>query len=317
MSFSMNVKEELTHTDIKRECCALAELTAFSRMVGTMELGAKGALCIRFDCESVIIAKRIFHIIKKLYDVSAELSMQDHKKLGRTHRYRVKVDDSNIARKMLTDTGVFLEDGSYNIKAKLPHGMLERNCCTKAFIRGAFLGGGSLSDPHKGYHMEFVTRDEDTAHLINTLLKGYQINVRTAMRRDVSVIYIKEREHIIALLSLMGAHGSLLDMENVMVLKDVRNNVNRVVNCDTANVSKAMHAAERQIEDIRFIMNSGAYKRLSDELKQTAEARLNNPGATLQEIADLLDVTKSGVNHRLRRISGMARRIKESEGVLQ
>ena len=316
MSFSMNVKEELTHTDIKRDCCTLSELTAFSRMVGTMELGSGGALSIRFDCESVIVAKRIFHIVKKLYDVSAELSMQDHKKLGRTHRYRVKVDDNTIARKILTDTGVFLEDGSYNIKAKLPHGMLERNCCIKAFIRGAFLGGGSLSDPNKGYHMEFVTRDEDTALLINSLLKSYQINVRTAQRRDVSVIYVKEREHIIALLSLMGAHGALLQMENVMVLKDVRNKVNRVVNCDTANVSKAMNAAGRQIDEIKYLIDSGNFQKLSDELKQTAEARINNPGATLQEMADLLDVTKSGVNHRLRRISGIARRIKESEGVL-
>ena len=186
---------------------------------------------------------------------------------------------------------------------------LKNTCCKRAFLRGAFLASGSVSDPDKGYHLEFVCEDESKADQIVRLCGDFEINARKTLRRDETIVYVKEGEMIGELLSVMGAQNSYMDFENRRIYKDVSNTVNRRVNCETSNIRKTVTAASKQLDDIRFLEEHGFLDDLPDTLKEAAYGRLENPDATLAELGALMDppVGKSGINHRLLRLSDIAR----------
>jgi DNA-binding protein WhiA len=167
-----------------------------------------------------------------------------------------------------------------------------------------------MSDPNKSYHLEFDVHDEHLANTIHSLLHGFQLNARITLRKTMHVIYIKEAENIIALFSLIGAHSSLLKMENIMILKDVRNNVNRAMNFENANSNKTVDAAQRQLHSIKRLEKAGKLKTLPRSLREAAELRLENPESTLGELSEISgNITKSGMNHRMRRINDLAKKI--------
>ncbi|MDR1774832.1 MAG: DNA-binding protein WhiA [Clostridioides sp.] len=185
----------------------------------------------------------------------------------------------------------------------------------KAYIRGAFLGSGSISSPNKSYHMEFVTNSEHYANSLKELINSMGFNSKVVPRKNNYIVYLKESEQISDLLSIIGAHNALLNLQNAKVLKEMRNNVNRIVNCETANLSKIVNASVKQIEDINYIQNKIGISKLPNNLQQVAIARLEYEEMSLKELGEILDppIGKSGVNHRLRKISEIANRLRESD----
>lgn len=192
--------------------------------------------------------------------------------------------------------------------------LIQKECCKRAFIRGAFLASGSISAPEKFYHFEIVCTTEDKAVQLKNIIQYFNIDAKIVERKKHFVVYIKEGAGIVDILNVMEAHVALMDLENVRILKEMRNSVNRKVNCETANLKKTVSAAVKQIEDIKFIRDKVGLSVLSDNLEEMARLRLDNPDASLKELGEMLTpaVGKSGVNHRLRKICEIADDLRES-----
>ena len=302
MSFSSKVKEELSkECNSPRHCC-IAETAAIISM------------CVTVHTENVSVARKYFTLLKKTYNINTDISIRHSSSLNKNRSYVLSVNDDETARKILMTCrlmkpfGVIEED--FSISDSL---IIQRECCKRAFIRGAFLAAGSVSDPVKTYHFEIVCLSEAKAKQLQMIMETFNINARVIKRRKYFVVYVKDSSQVVDLLNIMGAYNALMDMENVRIVKDMRNNVNRKVNCETANINKTVSAAVKQIEDIRFIQMSSAFDELPESLQEMAELRVRYPEATLAELGQLLDtpVGKSGVNHRLKKISLFADELRE------
>ena len=193
--------------------------------------------------------------------------------------------------------------------------ILQRNCCKRAFIRGAFLTSGSISDPQKGYHFEIVCPDEEKAQQLQEIIRSFHIDAKIVLRKKSYVVYVKEGAQIVDILAVMEANVALMDLENIRILKEMRNSVNRKVNCETANINKTVNAAVKQVEDIRLIERKAGFESLSECLGEIARLRLQYPEATLKELGMMLNpqVGKSGVNHRLKKLSMIAEELRGDE----
>ena len=185
---------------------------------------------------------------------------------------------------------------------------MQNSCCRRAFIRGAFLSAGSMSDPEKSYHFEIVCATEKKATQLMEIINSFDIDAKIVPRKKNYVVYVKEGAQIVDMLNIMEAHVALMNLENVRILKEMRNSVNRQVNCETANINKTVNAAVKQIEDINYIQETVGLESLPANLQEIAEVRLKYPEAALKELGTFLEPTvgKSGVNHRLRKICEIA-----------
>jgi DNA-binding protein WhiA len=201
--------------------------------------------------------------------------------------------------------GILAESGAL---MEWPANLSRKVCCRKAWLRGAFLGGGSINRPEVEYHLELVTQNEGFAGTLATALKSFGLAVGVTTRKQDFVVYMKEGDAITSFLSIVGAHEALLEFENVRIVKGMRNQVNRLVNCETANLAKTVNAAVRQIEGIRRIISRRGLDSLPRSLQEVAELRLANPEATLQELVEAFDgkISRSGMSHRLRALEQMA-----------
>lgn len=314
MSFSSKVKEELSkECNSPRHCC-IAETAAIISMCGKVIFDEKDHVRIEIHTENVTVARKYFTLLKKTYKINTDISIRHSSSLNKNRSYVLSVNDDETARKILMTCrlmkpfGVIEED--FSISDSL---IIQRECCKRAFIRGAFLAAGSVSDPVKTYHFEIVCLSEAKAKQLQMIMETFNINARVIKRRKYFVVYVKDSSQVVDLLNIMGAYNALMDMENVRIVKDMRNNVNRKVNCETANINKTVSAAVKQIEDIRFIQMSSAFDELPESLQEMAELRVRYPEATLAELGQLLDtpVGKSGVNHRLKKISLFADELRE------
>lgn len=189
---------------------------------------------------------------------------------------------------------------------------IKRSCCKRAFLRGAFLCVGSITDPGKGNHLEFVCADKEMADLLIEYMAEFEIFAKTIIRKKHYVVYLKDGEEIVNLLNVMGAHVSLMEFENQRILKEISNSVNRRVNCETANIAKTVNAATKQVEDIILIRDTCGFGGLPQNLREMAQVRIDYPEASLKELGSYLEppVGKSGVNHRLRRLSELAEKLR-------
>ena len=310
MSFSSKVKEELSkECNSPRHCC-IAETAAIISMCGKVIFDEKDHVRIEIHTENVTVARKYFTLLKKTYNINTDISIRHSSSLNKNRSYVLSVNDDETARKILMTCrlmkpfGVIEED--FSISELFPVARI-------AFIRGAFLAAGSVSDPVKTYHFEIVCLSEAKAKQLQMIMETFNINARVIKRRKYFVVYVKDSSQVVDLLNIMGAYNALMDMENVRIVKDMRNNVNRKVNCETANINKTVSAAVKQIEDIRFIQMSSAFDELPESLQEMAELRVRYPEATLAELGQLLDtpVGKSGVNHRLKKISLFADELRE------
>ena len=313
MSFSSNAKNEICHAPVEKECCRLAELSAILHLTGSISMSA-GRVTLRADTESAAVARRSFSLIKELFDIHSNIEMKKNR-LKKNHIYSLVVNEGQDALTVLKKCGVIAKNNIFKTE-RIRDSIVSRKCCKTAFLRGAFLGGGSLSNPEKMYHLEFVSGSENFARDLSRILNHFKLNAKTTERKNRIIVYLKEGDKISEFLSLIGAHTAMLEFENIRVLKEMRNNVNRAVNCETANLSKTVNAAMKQIENIIYIKDHMGFDRLQPSLREIAELRINQPEATLDELKDQLSepVGRSGVNHRLRKLNEIAEDLKKQRG---
>lgn len=280
MSFSGDVKRELLEHINKSRHCQLAELAAFLNFSGK-EVEKDGEHFLAFETENEELVRKYFALAKKTYNIKSCITDREERQI--THN-------------------LFHED----LRVKSSH--LQKSCCKRAFIRGAFLTSGSMSDPEKSYHLEIVCDSEKKARQLQEIINSFQMDAKIVQRKRNYIVYLKEGEQIVDLLSIMEAPISLMNFENVRILKEMRNSVNRKVNCETANIHKTVSAAVKQLEDIRYLQSRVGLEHLPLPLQEMAQVRLEYPDATLKELGIYLNppVGKSGVNHRLRKLGMMA-----------
>lgn len=315
MSFSSITKNELCRLVDEKRCCQIAELAGILRMSGTIHINGKQSLGFRITTENPAIARRVFSLIKNLFEVHADIFVKKNNSLKKNNVYLIVVNSDMGAKEILLKTGILKaqDHGNISFTNKIGSELIKRGCCKKAFLRGTFLGGGSISNPEKTYHMEFVANTPEFAEDLMKLINSYGLTSKVIQRKNSYVVYLKEGEQIVDLLNIIGAHSALLNFENVRVYKEVRNNVNRLVNCETANLNKTVDAAVRQIDSIKFIQEKVGLRKLPPGLREVAEIRLNYPDISLKEIGEMLNppIGKSGVNHRLRKIEKIAEELRD------
>jgi DNA-binding protein WhiA len=283
MSYSSKVRDELTGKISPARHCQLAELAAITHFCGQIGRTDDGICHIGFVTEKETLVKKGFTLLKKTFNIDSVVGITPEK---------------------LQDILAVLGDFDEPVNPLL----LKNSCCQRAFLRGAFLSVGSVSDPTKGYHLEFVCPDEEKAEQIRSIIGDFDIDARVITRKKYHVVYLKEGNAIVDLLNVMEAPISLMELVNTQIYKDVSNTVNRRVNCEISNIRKTVTASARQIEDIEIIRTRMGLDRLPAPLREMAEVRLENPDASLKDLGECMDppVGKSGVNHRLRKLSEIA-----------
>ncbi|MGL4912422.1 MAG: DNA-binding protein WhiA [Romboutsia sp.] len=313
MSFSAETKNELARVTSENQCCNITELAALVRLAGSIQIVGYKKLNLKITTELNSIARKIFKLLKQNFGINTNISVNKNQMLKRNNSYVLMVTSEMGAEKLIKELGILAPgDGFYTLN-KVPTNLIDHDECKRAFIRGAFLGGGSISDPGKNYHMEFVTNNEDFAESLKELINSLGFNCKIVARKNNYVVYLKESEQISDLLSIIGAHNALLSLQSTKIVKAMRNNVNRIVNCETANLSKTVNAAVRQVENIKFIQQTAGIGSLPENLQEIARLRVEYEDMTLKELGEMLNppIGKSGVNHRLRKIEDIANKLKE------
>ncbi|MFR1708984.1 MAG: DNA-binding protein WhiA [Clostridium sp.] len=308
MSFSLKVKNEVCRNSELSKDEIAAQLSAIMKSSGTLGFGFNRSVTFKVVTENPAIARWIFKNLKDFFDIHTKLLVKKSNSLKKNNIYMVLIPEEVDVKGLLQELGIIEKDGLFNIHYGVPKEIIKNESCKRAYIKGAFLGGGSISNPEKTYHLEFVTHDQDYANELSNIINSYKLNSKVIQRKNSFVIYLKEGEQIVDLLNIIGAHNALLELENIRIMKEMRNNVNRIVNCETANLSKTVNAAVRQVESIKLIQSEIGLDRLPKNLKEVARLRLAFPDESLKELGAMLNppVGKSGVNHRLRRIEKIA-----------
>ncbi|UKS26284.1 DNA-binding protein WhiA [Paenibacillus sp. HWE-109] len=310
MSFAATTKKELTLITESEACCEKAELSALIRMNGSVQL-TNQRVVLDISTENAAIARRIYSLIKKAYKLHTELLVRKKMRLKKNNVYIVRVPGQ--VQELLSDLKIVSE--GFIFTTGINKEIIRGNCCKRAYLRGAFMAGGSVNNPEgSSYHLEIASIYEEHCKALTQLANKFDLNARFIERKKGFVLYIKEGEKIIEFLSIIGAHQALLRFEDVRIMKDMRNSVNRIVNCETANLNKTIGAAVRQIENIRLLQREVGLDSLPEKLREVAEIRLQHPDLNLKEVGDMLkgSVSKSGVNHRLRKIDELAEKQRNS-----
>ncbi len=327
MSFSKDVKEELSLNLSSARHCRIAELAAILTCEGQIIYKNK-KYYLRLLTENITVARKYFTLIRKTFNINIDVSVKASSSTKKTRVYSLAVrkkEDIELilqASKLSFDpmlaeqlTG-FLGESSINIEFGIPDSVIMQNaCCKRAFIRGEFLSSGSMSNPKTGYHLEIVAKTQEKAELLRDLIQTFSIDAKMIVRKGNYVVYIKEGSQIVDMLNVMEAHKALMELENVRILKEMRNSINRQVNCEAANINKTVNAAAKQIEDIIFIRDHSGFGDLTDGLEDIARIRIEYPEASLKELGEMLipPIGKSGVNHRLRKLSLIAEQLRENK----
>ena len=317
MTFSSMTKNEISKITVSNKCCQLALLSALIKMTGTVQIHGENKIGVKLSTENASIARMLFSLLKNRFEINPRVVVRKNKHLKKNNNYILYIDWDMGSLEILKMTGILHEsEKGLKLNYKLPHQLIKKNCCKKAYLRGVFLGGGSISDPEKTYHLEIVTNNEDFAEDVKELLNYFQLGAKVVVRKGNYVVYIKEGENIVNFLNIIGAHSALLNLENVRIYKEMRNNVNRIVNCETANLDKTLNASLRQIENINYIKDSIGLDKLPAGLAEIAELRLKYKEASLKELGEMMNpsIGKSGVNHRLRKLDQIAENLRSKRG---
>lgn len=308
MSFSMDVKEELSKEYTPSRHCQIAEVAAILSMCGNISIDERERFRIRIHTENVHVARKYFTLLRKTFNIRADVSVRQN--INKTVIYTIVVKSHSQALRMLQSAKLLTEQGEISEDLSLvSNQVIQRDCCRRAFLRGAFLATGSISDPEKFYHFEITCATEKKGQQIQELIGRFGLDGKIILRKRNFVVYLKEGSQIVDVLNIMGAHIALMEMENIRIVKDIRNTVNRKLNCEMANINKTVSAANKQIADINLLAREIGLDALPDHLREMAELRLEYPDASLVELGNMLvpAVGKSGVNHRLRKLSNMAK----------
>ena len=307
MSFAAQTKKELTMVETD-DCCERAELAALIRMNGSVSLSSRKVV-LDVSTENAAIARRIYSLVKKHFKVHVELLVRKKMRLKKNNVYIVRMPER--VQEILSELKIVSE--GFMFTPDINKDIIKNECCARSYLRGAFLAGGSVNNPEgSSYHLEISSMYEEHCRALVDLANTFELNARCIERKKGFIFYIKEGEKIIELLNIIGAHQALFKFEDVRIMRDMRNSVNRIVNCETANLNKTIGAAVRQIENIKLLQKEIGLENLPEKIREVAEIRLSHPDLNLTEVGDMLKVkvSKSGVNHRLRKIDEMAEKIR-------
>ncbi len=312
LTFSGKVKEELSRQWNEEKHCQIAEIAAIISMCGKVTIDSRDRYAVKVRTENISVARKCFTLLEKTFNIEAESLVTINKSKGNT-TYTVVVKQHEDAMKVLQAARLVDGDGEISEEFSTSRNLIvHKSCCKRAFLRGAFLASGSMSHPEKSYHIEMVCASKAKAEQIQNLINSFGLDAKVILRKNSYVVYLKEGSQIVDLLNIMEAPIALMEMENVRILKEMRNSVNRKVNCETANINKTVSAAAKQAEDIRLIQKEMGLNKLPEGLQEIAELRLTYPDASLKELGEMLTepLGKSGVNHRLRKLSELAEDIR-------
>ena len=315
-SFSAGVKEELIRLPMGKACCMLSEISALTQTSGHLSFRGGGWISVSYRLDNAGTARRLFQLLKKRLGVAPKLHFVQTRQLG-GRRSCVLTLGTEDTRVLLNALHMAEEDenGMLHMKHTVPRHPMTRQCCRRAFLRGAFLGAGTMTNPEKGYHFEWKA-DDRLAETLEKLLEKCELPYHSYMRKGQRIIYLKDAQQVSDMLAIMGAGSSVLEMENIRIHKQLRAAATRAANCDEHNSEKMLDAGQKQAEAIRRISLARGLFTLPPALREVARLRVENPDMSLQELGEMMDppVGKSGVNHRLRRLMEIARQVEEEYG---
>ncbi|GEN29880.1 hypothetical protein HNQ35_000419 [Cerasibacillus quisquiliarum] len=312
MSFASEIKNELTRIE-SDSSCMIAELSALIRMNGVISFSEHG-YALDIPTENAAIARRIYSLIKAMYQLPIDLLVRKKMKLKKNNVYIVRI--TTKVRELLQDLKIFDEE-PYTFVHNISDEIVAKKCCKRAYLRGAFLAGGSINNPEtSSYHLEIFNVYKEHNQALCDLMNEFDLRAKQLKRRNGFIVYLKEAEKITEFLSIIGAHNALFKFEDVRIVRDMRNSVNRLVNCETANINKTIGAAFRQMENIKLIERTIGLDALPEKLKEVAITRMNHEEVSLKELGELIPsgkISKSGVNHRMKRIDEIADKIRKGK----
>ncbi len=313
MSFSGDVKKELALSNNKRRHCQLAELAAIVALGGQIVIRPFGRCIIKVQTENFFVAKKYCTLLRKTFNINADVAVRFFSTSKSTKLYTVSISKSSDCLMIMQALKLFDKKKGFCFANELVSPILiQQNCCKRAFLRGAFLVTGSMSDPKKSYHLEIVCTTAEKAKQLQELMISLTLSAKTVLRKKQYVVYIKEGDQLVDALNLMDAHVSLMELENIRILRDIANNINRQTNCEVANSQKTITASAKQRDDILLIEKTSGLASLPPTLYEIAVLRLENPDISIKELGEMLSppIGKSGVNHRLRKLNHLANEIR-------
>ncbi|MGE5592635.1 MAG: DNA-binding protein WhiA [Betaproteobacteria bacterium] len=320
--FSATTKEELARFTAGSKCCMLAELAAIARMTGRFSGGKRREDDAVFEMvtENAALARRIVWLARDLFDLRPSVKASRRKGRSPGHLYVVSLSCDVKTRAALSEMGVILKTPRSRARGAMrpgvPWGILSKQCCHRAYLRGAFLARGYVQDPEKAYHMEMIADAEPLARGLVRIAGSFGVAARMSKHRRGFMVYVKGGDDVAQLLRVTGAHSSVIALESVRVMRGMRGDVNRAVNCDTANVGKAVDAGLAQAETIKMLLERSSMACLPPGLREIARLRMEHPEASLKELGEMAvpPITKSAANHRMRRLLNLARRAAAEAG---
>lgn len=307
MAFSTDLKNELSRREIVEKKSAISELSAFIRTNGTIVF-SNFSFTIRFETTNNSIIRRIFKLFKFLYSYDGKIIVSKISNLRKNNVYKIVIEDEEISKKFLEDT-YFSDLDSLFLKDELYDDFTKSKDFIKNFLCGVFLGAGSIANPDKSYHLEFTLNSDELSKLVIRYLKVFGIKAKSLEKKGQYIVYVKDSAMISDFLSLMGTVNSLFKFEETKMIKEIKNNTNRLTNCETANLDKTLNTSFTQIDAINTVYKKYGKENLDKNLLDLCELRLKNPTFSLKELAEVLNISKSGVNHRFKKIIDMANKI--------
>jgi cell division protein WhiA len=316
--FAQLVRDEIMHNELSScQLCIKAELAAIIHMLGSLHLTGQKRLSLSVSTVVAGVARRTVKLINASYGLESEVQVEQHEKFGKQHRYNLIIPVQGGLADMMVDLGMMTRE--HSLEGGINADIVRDNCCRVSFLRGAFLAGGSITDPHKKtYHLEMVTQSEDFANGLAYLMNLLGLKAKIGFRKEHYLVYLKEIEALIKFLSLINAHAAVLKLEEVRVVKGLRGEVNRRLNWETANLEKTLSAAMEQVQAIEKLQSEpGGLNILPPKLRETALLRLEYPEASLKELGEyhLPSLSKSAVNHRLRLIFQYGKKFTKEAGI--
>ena len=309
MSFSSEIKDEVAKIKVEDYKIILSELAGITPMCGILNF-KNNKISMEYITENAPVARRIFTFLRRSFGFDVEVKNVRSTQLKK-NVFIIYISQDESCR-LLLDELKYIKGASVFMINYAPTDLIKTSNEKKAYIRGAFMGSGSITDPKKGYHLEFVSENESNAYFLRDTINEFGLKSKVIMRKEKYIIYIKDSEQISDFLSLIGAYNSVLKYENVRVIKEMRNNVNRIVNCETANLNKTVKSSYDQVEDIKLIEREIGIENLDEDLKAIAKIRLENRSMSLNDIANSLEpkLSKSTVNYRFKKLRRIANKLR-------
>lgn len=319
MSFASETKNELARIEPEKKCCMLSEIAAYIRTAGSIGIVGFGKLRITISTDNAAIARHYKKLIKSYFDIDTNLEIAEGGAVGRNRKekkytYSINIDPENNSEAILRECGILMiREGHNYFSDGIYDGLIRSKCDKRAYLRGTFLGAGTMSNPEKAYHLEFVLNSETMANDLRKLINSFSdLTAKVIQRGKKYIVYMKKADYISDTLALMGASGQVLKIEDTRIRKDMMSSARRAMNCDSANLDRAIDASMRQVEAITLIAESKGLNWLDSKLMEVAVIRLEHPEASIAALGEMCDppLKKSGVNNRLRKIEELADKIR-------